>query len=163
MPQLTEMRRPALWHERRPSSHPAAEDSRLDPRTVVLGYDGSPASRRALIRAAEAAGSGGHVIVVTAVRTAEQLAQDDEIGSLVGEPEQLIEQATALLGPHEVAVSTRIEEAEPAEALVAAASESGAALIVVGARGDSYPARALRGSVAERLVARAPCDLLVAR
>jgi nucleotide-binding universal stress UspA family protein len=38
-----------------------------------------------------------------------------------------------------------------------------AALIVVGARGDSYLARAMRGSVAEKLIERASCDLLVAR
>jgi nucleotide-binding universal stress UspA family protein len=36
-------------------------------------------------------------------------------------------------------------------------------LIVVGARGDSYVARALRGSVGERLIALAPSDLLIVR
>jgi nucleotide-binding universal stress UspA family protein len=33
----------------------------------------------------------------------------------------------------------------------------------VGARGESYLARTLRGSVGEKLVARAPCDVLVVR
>jgi nucleotide-binding universal stress UspA family protein len=60
-------------------------------------------------------------------------------------------------------VSTRAEEGDPAEALITVARETNAALIVVGARGDDYLARALRGSVGEKLVARAPCDLLVAR
>jgi nucleotide-binding universal stress UspA family protein len=56
-----------------------------------------------------------------------------------------------------------MEASEPAEALAAAARHVNAALIVVGARGDSYLARALRGSVGEKLIARAPCDLLIAR
>jgi nucleotide-binding universal stress UspA family protein len=163
MPHRTEMRHRSVPDERRPSPQPAVGDGCLHPRTVVLGYDGSQASQRALMRAAEAAGSGGRVIVVTAVTPVDSLAQDHEIASLAGEPEELIEQASALLGRHDIAISTRIEETEPAEALVATASETGAALIVVGARGDNYPARALRGSIAEKLVARAPCDLLVAR
>jgi nucleotide-binding universal stress UspA family protein len=135
----------------------------VERRTIVVGYDGSQAARRALISAAEAAGSGGRVVVVTAVPSADTLAQEDELDALLAEPEELIGQAAALLTGHDVEVSTRVEEAEPAEALVAAACETGAALIAVGARGDSYLARALRGPVAEKLVARSPCDLLVVR
>lgn len=160
MPQFTEMRRPALWGHR-PSPQPAPRPR--EPRTVVLGYDGSQAARRALLRAAEAAGSGGRVVVVTAVQPADPIAQEFELGLPVAEPWQLVEEVSAQLRGHAVEVSTRIEEAEPAEALVATACETDAALIVVGARGDSYLARALRGSVGERLVARAPCDLLVVR
>jgi len=52
---------------------------------------------------------------------------------------------------------------DPVDALVAAASETNADLIVVGARGRSFPARTLRGAVAQRLVGRAPCPVLVAR
>lgn len=90
MPQFIEMHRPALWDEVRPGRGQLRADA---PRTIVVGYDGSPAASRALLYAADAAGSGGHV----------------------------------------------------------------------GARGDSYFARALRDSVGERLIARAPCDLLIAR
>ena len=132
-------------------------------RTVVLGYDGSDAAKRALFCAAHAAGSGGRVVVVTAVQPADPLAQAFEISSPLTEPQQLVDEASALLQGHDIAVSTRVEEAEPAEALVATAREIDAELIVVGARGDNYLARVLRGSVGQRLVARAPCDLLVVR
>jgi nucleotide-binding universal stress UspA family protein len=47
--------------------------------------------------------------------------------------------------------------------LVEAARDVEAGLIVVGARGGDFVARTLRGSVGERLVARAPCDLLIVR
>jgi nucleotide-binding universal stress UspA family protein len=62
-----------------------------------------------------------------------------------------------------VRVTSRFECADPVDALVEAARDVDASLIVVGARGDDFVARTLRGSVAERLVARAPCDLLVVR
>jgi nucleotide-binding universal stress UspA family protein len=155
------MRRPAFCDDYR--SGPRLGPRPEEPRTVVLGYDGSQGARRALARAAEAAGSGGRVVVVTAVEPEDPLAQEFELGSLVADSRQLVEQASVLLRGHDVEVATRVEEADPAEALVATARETDAALIVVGARGDSYLVRALRGSVGERLVARAPCDLLVAR
>jgi nucleotide-binding universal stress UspA family protein len=158
MPQFTEMRRPALWDGVRPSAGLRAPRAR----TVVLGYDGSESARRALECAAEAAGSGGRVVVVTAVQRAVEPALGE--GALVVEAAaRLLDEASELLSARPVDVSTRVEEGEPGQVLVEAARDVSAALIVVGARGDSYLARALRGSVGERLVARAPCDLLVVR
>jgi nucleotide-binding universal stress UspA family protein len=146
MPQFTEMRRPALWVEASPTVS----------RTVVVGYDGSQAARRALRRAVESAGSGGHQIVTATSAT-------DELELMSDDPSVLIEEATALVAGSNVGVSTRIDEADPVEALARAADRVEAELIVVGARGDSYFARALRGSVGERLIALAPCDLLIVR
>jgi nucleotide-binding universal stress UspA family protein len=157
MPQFTEMRRPVLWDDVRPRSRPS-----VSPRTIVLGYDGSEGARSGAFRAAEAAGRGGHILVVTAAPPpdAPELEQD---GAPASDPERLLQEAKALLGGEEAAVTTRLAEGDPVEALIAAASDSDADLIVVGARGRSFLARTLRGSVAERLVARAPCSVLVAR
>jgi nucleotide-binding universal stress UspA family protein len=154
------MRRPALWDDQPSVAKPCRATA---PRTVVVGYDGSETAQRALLRAAEAAGSGGDVVVVTAAQPANPLVTALGAGSPVEEPSRLLEKAAALLKGHDVRVSTRAEEAEPVEALADVARELNAALIVVGARGENYLARALRGSVAERLIARTPCDLLVAR
>lgn len=129
----------------------------------MLGYDGSDSARRALACAADAAGSGGRVVVVTAVERAVDDAPRHGTASATDTPAFLADHAAELLSGRSLDVSVRIEEAEPAEALVATAREVGAGMIVVGARGDDYLARALRGSVGERLVARAPCDLLVVR
>jgi nucleotide-binding universal stress UspA family protein len=131
--------------------------------TVVAGYDGSQASRRALWRAAEAAGPGGEVVVVTAAPPLGPHEWEAETEVPIDEPLHLLEEAAALLGRYGIEVSTRIERAEPAEALAEAARSVDADLIVVGARGGSYLARTLRGPVAEKLVTRAPCDLLIAR
>lgn len=156
MPQFTEMRRPALWDD-------AFGHAPEAPRTVVVGYDGSQAARRALRRAVEAARSGGHVVVVTATQHPDATASEAAVGRTAAEPARLLEEAAAALTGRGVAVSMRVEESEPADAHAEAARQVDAALIVVGARGDSFLARALRGSVAEKLISRAPCDLLVAR
>ena len=134
-----------------------------EPRPVVLGYDGSRTSRRALVRAAEAAGAGGRVIVVTAVPRGDAFSPDSELESAIDEPARLLEEAAARLSGYGVDVSTEVDEADPVEALVAAARRADAQLIVVGARGESYVARALRGSVGERLISQSPCDVLVAQ
>lgn len=131
------------------------------PRDVVVGYDGSRSAQRALVRAASAAGADGHVVVVIAAAIpddgplVEQRFADD--------PLLLLREARALLRDHAVRVSTRAIESDPVDALVETAKETDAALIVVGARGDNFVARTVRGSVSERLVGRTPCDLLIAR
>lgn len=56
-----------------PISYSEYERKAVEPsaaRTVVLGYDGSPASRAAARRAGELAGPGGRVVAVRAVSTA---------------------------------------------------------------------------------------------
>ena len=163
MPQFTEMRRPALWDDCRPSDGPVDGRRPPAPRTVVVGYDGSQAARRALLCAAEAARPGGHVVVVTATQRPEAVPIEPDIRPAVTEPSRLLEEAAARLAGRGLRVSTRVEEGDPAEVLAHTARELHATLIVVGARGDSYLTRALRGSVSEKLIARAPCDLLVAR
>jgi len=142
---------------------PQSAEPTLEPGPVVLGYDGSPTSQRALVRAATAARAGGRVIVVTAVPPADASLLGGEPVSAIEEPESLLKEAAARLSEYGVDVSTEVDEADPVEALVAAARKADARLIVVGARGESYVTRALRGSVGERLVSMAPCDVLVAR
>ena len=165
MPQFTEMRRPALWDDNRPRHSPS--DGRPAPgtalaRTVVLGYDGSEAARSAAFQAARAVGSRGCIVVVTAVPSADanELAQE---GAPVGDPEQLVREAKALLRQDEHAVTTRLAEGDPVEALVAAAYETGADLIVVGVRDRGDLVCTPLGPVAERLVTHAPCSVLLER
>ena len=117
-------------------------------RTIVVGYDGSDSSRRALDAAADLVGYGSTLSVVT--------VQTGEIGRDV--PRAAREH---LQGRH---VEARYHEpaGEPAEQLVEAAETLGADLVVVGRR-NRGPLRALLGSVSSRVVRRAPCDVLVVR
>lgn len=59
-----------------------------------------------------------------------------------------------------VPCETRIAEGGAAIEIAERATEMGAALIVVGTHGRTGLARALLGSVAERVVRRAPCPVL---
>lgn len=132
--------------------------------STVVGFDGSEASRRAVARAADAAEPGGRVVLVTASSPRGDRTLEGGIAAPEPpDPEVLLEEAVVLCGGRDVQVVTRVAQAEPVEALVDVARDVGAGLIVVGARGGSFVARALRGSVGERLVTRAPCDVLVVR
>lgn len=51
----------------------------------------------------------------------------------------------------------------PAEEIIAAASEPGVGLVVVGARGHGVVKRLLLGSVSERVLHHAPCSVLVVK
>ena len=152
MPQFTDMRRPALWAEAR---------SRLVD-SVVVGYDGSAASRRAVARATAVAEPGGTVVLVTASPPSREL--EERIAARRGrDADDLLDEAVELCRERDVQVATRVAHAEPVEALVEAACDSAAGLIVIGARGQSFVARALRGPIGEALVADTPCDVLVVR
>jgi nucleotide-binding universal stress UspA family protein len=126
---------------------------------VVVGFDGSDAARRALERAGSAA-RGGEVVVVHAVPPD---ASELEAAARDLDPRELERSAVELVRDQNVRVSVRLEREDPVEALVRAARDVDAGLIVVGARGGDFVARTLRGSVGERLVASAPCDLLIVR
>lgn len=117
-------------------------------RRIIVGYDGSDASTRALDTAADLMGYGSTLAVVT-VRTH---AVDG--ATVAGARERL-------LGRH-VEASYHEPAGEPAEQLVEQARHLGADLLVVGRRSRN-PLRSLLGSVSARVVRRAPCDVLVVR
>lgn len=118
------------------------------PRRIVVGYDGSDASRRALDAAADLVGYGSSLAVVT--------VRDGEVGGDVpGDARRHLQARHVEARYHEPA-------GEPAERLVQVAHDVGADLVVVGRR-NRGPLRALLGSVSSRVVRRADCDVLVVR
>jgi nucleotide-binding universal stress UspA family protein len=62
-----------------------------------------------------------------------------------------------------VAVEYRLEEGDPATAIVQVAQEAGCDLIVMGTHGRTGLARLLMGSVAEKVVREAPCLVLTVK
>ena len=60
-------------------------------------------------------------------------------------------------------VTTEVSPELPAEAIVAAALERDADLIVMGTRGHTGLKHALLGSVAERTIRTAPCSVLTVK
>jgi nucleotide-binding universal stress UspA family protein len=118
------------------------------PRRIIVGYDGSDAARRALDSAADLAGYGSTLAVVT-------VQNGEHSGAVAREAREL------LLRRH---VEARYLETtgEPADRLLEAAYELEADLVVVGRRNGS-PLPHLLGSVSAKVVRRAACDVLVVR
>jgi nucleotide-binding universal stress UspA family protein len=135
-------------------------------RRIVVGYDGSPASRAALAHAAERAGAGGRIFVVHAYALPadwlgtpnyQQLldASLDRAQARVDEVEH--ECGGDLAG---VEWETEVIGDGPARAIASVAATRGADEIVVGTRGFGR-ARALLGSVAHELIHLADCPITV--
>ena len=131
-------------------------------RSVVVGYDGSEPARRALERVAFLASDEAEVTLVTAGSIL-PVSPGGAGADAARERRRVLEEGRDRLA--ELGVEARAVEAleDPADALVEAAAELGADLIVVGTRGRSGASRVLLGSVSRRVVARAPCDVLVVR
>ena len=117
------------------------------PKQILVGFDGSEASQRALAAAADLVGYGSSLAVVH-VRQAGSLA--DRTVDLAREH---------LLHRH---LTARYLEpcGQPAEEIVDAARAVSADLVVVGSRNAI---ESVLGSVSASVVRSAPCDVLVVR
>ena len=135
-------------------------------RPIVLGFDGSPAAERAVDRAAELAGDGGRVVLLAASTQLESTGVVDEPiidGPSPEDRDAVLERGAAALRERGIEPEVVAADGEPAEAMVQAARDADAHTIVVGSTGSSFVARAILGSTAEKVVRRAPGDVLVVR
>lgn len=124
-------------------------------KTIVLAYNDTDGSNRALERAAELAGFYGASLVVTSV-----------VPVMVGagqmpEPGAELQKAEARL--QELGLETELVEAvgEIGEAIVEVAESRNADLIVIGTRELSQVERMLGHSVSESVQRMARCDVLI--
>jgi nucleotide-binding universal stress UspA family protein len=140
--------------------------------TIVVGYDGDEAARRALDRAIEEArGSGGRLVVLAVAEMPLNpegpqtfgsidsppemipLLEPPEIDSILGEARELIE-AAGLTADYVWAAG------EPAAAIVGEARERGADLVVVGSHHHSALGRLLGTDVAAEVKREAGCEVI---
>jgi nucleotide-binding universal stress UspA family protein len=132
-------------------------------RRILVGYDGSEPSRRALEYAAALA--DGDAVLVASVAPSlagppfasqpDPIAQEDHA--------RLLKEAEEIISRHDVQVRTIEPIGDPAEALIRTAEAEGSDLIIVGTYGRTAFERFLVGSVSTRLTRDAPCDVLVVR
>jgi nucleotide-binding universal stress UspA family protein len=120
-------------------------------RRILVGFDGSDASWRALDVAAGMIGYGSTLAVVS-------VARDGNASVHV-----LFEKARERLLGHQVTATYIEKVGTPAVELVAAARELGMDLVVVGRRSSGGSDEPLPGSVSADVVRDAPCDILVIR
>jgi nucleotide-binding universal stress UspA family protein len=120
-------------------------------RRIVVGYDDSDASRRALDRAAMLAGYGSTLTVVNVKPRDGHFDADP----LAGARERLLGRLVTAAYVQPVG--------EPADELVATARDLDADVVVVGRQNGSSLRRVVLGSVSAKVVRQAPCDVLVVR
>ncbi|MGA7087021.1 MAG: universal stress protein [Candidatus Dormiibacterota bacterium] len=136
---------------------------------VVVGWDGSPASRRALEWAVqEAAVKGTKVLAISAyavpslVSAAPYAAWSPALKEDLGDEAKKIlsrmVSATAEAHP-EVEIEAKVVEGLPATVLIEASKHASA--LVVGSRGHGGMVGSLLGSVSHRCVAHAHCPVVV--
>jgi nucleotide-binding universal stress UspA family protein len=129
---------------------------------VLVAFDGSDASRRALVHAAELVGRGGRLDVINVIGAQPVSASIDSLGDGPRlRQRHVLHEARTLLGKRDVRMTPVAAIGDPTSEIRAAAEKSGAGVIVVG-RGSGLR-RLIDGSVSARLVRRAPCDVLVVR
>ncbi len=141
--------------------------------TIVVGTDGSPQALDAVRRAADLATlCGRHDIHVV---TSSHLFTSHEIGSIDAElPREFHDLMSADFESDQRFASARAEilatgvqivehpvGGDPATGILDVATQVGADVIVVGARGLGAAARFMRGSVSTRVAHHAHCDVLI--
>ena len=136
---------------------------------VLIGYDGSPQSKKALEYGIDfAMHAGAELTIVTAYsKVPEYLGSpqsDDLLGQMADEArraaEMAAEQARAV---NLEKVNVEVLEGSPAERILAVAETRGCDCIVVGSRGRGEMASLLLGSVSDRLAHHARVPVLIVR
>jgi nucleotide-binding universal stress UspA family protein len=143
--------------------------------TIVVGYDGAEPATKALDRAIQEARSDrAHLLVVAVAEMPLNPEGPQNFGTLDDTPAQMIPLVEpAELEPVLAEARDRIESAgltgeymwaagEPASAIVDAARDRGAELIVIGSHHHGLLARVLGPDVATQVKRDAGCDVIVA-
>ena len=138
---------------------------------IVVAYDGSEHSKRALMRAAAIAKQdSASLMVVNAVDTTmitlapmSPPIPAEVFEDIIKSGEDLESQALNLVKPVVSGATGVSEEGNAAEIILKQAAENGADLIVIGRRGISEVKRFLIGGVSSAVVAHSHCDVLVVK
>lgn len=133
--------------------------------TIAIAYDETPAAQRALERGADLAASLGAKAVVVSVAPVLP-GGPRSVGPIdpTDTPEKHrreLDHARAFLDERGVEGDYVTAVGDPAEAIVLAAEEHGAELIVVGTREIGFVGRLLGQSVSESVAHRAHTDVLI--
>ncbi len=130
--------------------------------TILVGYDGSADSQRALDWAAEAARSRNAPLrVVVATGSLNQLPYDlrQQVRADVDHTRKEVESRLSAID--DVSTSVDVAEGAASHALLEAAKD--AALVVLGARGHGALSGVLLGSVSQHVSRHASCPVVVVR
>ena len=119
--------------------------------SIVIATDGSDTAKRAVQEGAELAQNVGASVHVVTAGGGEVAGPDDVVAEAVS--------AVQAVGPQ---AQGHTKTGDPADAIIGAAEELGADLIVVGNKGLTGARRFLLGSVPNKVAHHAACNVMIA-
>ncbi len=132
--------------------------------TIVTGVDGSDSAALAVHSAAAlAAAVGGHLHVVTVLDDLSPGHSIRQWSDPAQDSADALAAAVRIADASGVTVTTHRMTGDPATAIIRAATEVHADLIVVGNRGLRSTSRFASDSVPSRIVLHSPCSVLIIR
>jgi nucleotide-binding universal stress UspA family protein len=133
-------------------------------KTIVVGYDNTEPSKRALERAADIAEKFGSQLVVTSVSPV-MLPAHGTAGIDPTDPpaehDAELQQAHAYLSGRNLEAELQPAVGDPADTIVEVAAQNQATLIVVGTREPGFLTRVVGSSVSQEVSKHAHCDVLI--
>ncbi len=136
---------------------------------LLVGYDGSAGSRRALAKALELAKeTGARLSAVTVQHHLPRYGAtvgevDEERAVEAAEARRLANEIAAEAAEHSIPVTATVAVGHHGQEIVRAAKDVGADLIVLGHSGHSAMRDRLLGSVVENVSRHAECSVLIVR
>jgi len=139
-----------------------------DYRSILLSYDGSEFSKRALGRACELSKlDGSEITALYVIPRYEEMVEFFSASfikeNLRRDAEKIVEKASAISKDFGVKINTEIAEGDEAEKTVEVANRLKNDLIVRGTHGWTGLNRAIIGSLTERVIVNSPCPVLVVK
>jgi len=136
------------------------------PKRLLVGFDGSKESEKALDAAVDIAkASGGQLVVQHVVSVGPEAYEVGmvDIDALEAQLGKMLDGAVERARQSGVAATKVLSRGDVAATILREADQRGVDLIVVGSLGRGRMSRLLMGSVADKLVRAAPVPVLVVR
>ncbi|MGD0568802.1 MAG: universal stress protein [Candidatus Sulfotelmatobacter sp.] len=132
---------------------------------ILIGYDGSPQSEKAVELGFSLAGCIDSTVLILAVARPPEPPTSVELEAVLDDAREhyeegfkkILEKARA----HDLDVKTDMAVGHPGEQIIHRAEEDGIDLIILGRRGRSMLSRMVLGSVSERVLRYAHCPVMV--
>jgi len=136
---------------------------------VLLAYDGSDASKKALKRAIDiTAKENGELVILSVTEPVCPVSITEKECSLLDnslrtETKNILDKIKTEMAKETVKVRTVVKEGVPAEEIIKFAKENKIDLVVTGSHGRHGAKKFFLGSVSLRIAERSPCSVLIAR
>ena len=135
---------------------------------ILVPFDESQFSKKALIRACELAKIDGSEIRVFYVipryeEMIEFISSNSIKENLRRDAEDIVEKAKTIAMEHGVKINTEVSEGDEAEKIIEKAKGLKNDLIIRGTHGWNSINRAIIGSITERVMLNAPCPVLIVK